>query len=242
MTTAPAPLRRSHGFTLIELLLAMMIFAVVLTAVNGVFFGAMRLWKKTSDVAQRALPVQQTFAALRRDLTGIVVPGGTFAGVLNSSATIQGLNQQDVATEFFTNSGRRLANVPWGDLQAVAYVLRDPTNRTELAGRDLVRIVRRNLLPVLQVEAEEQHLMSGVERIDFSFYDGSSWRTSWNSTNELSPLPTAVKVEIVVAPEPVEAGRVRPSTHALAPLQLVVPILVAAGTNSTTASTTGGGL
>ncbi len=231
---------RSSAFTLIELLLAMTIFAVVLAAVNGVFFGAMRLWKKTTDTAQRGLPVQQTFATLRRDLSGIIPPGGTFAGILNSTASIQGLNQQDVGLEIFTTSGTRRSTLPWGDIQSVAYVLRDPTNRTEYAGRDLVRVLKRNLLPVLQVEAEEQRLMSGVERIDFSFYDGSSWRTSWNSTNDVTPLPKAIKVEIVVAPEPTETGRPRPNTFALAPLQLVVPILVTASTNTATTSTGGG--
>ena len=241
MTCFITSVRCRRAFTLIELLLAMMIFAVVLAAVNTVFFGAMRLWQKTTDSAQRSLPVQQTVATLRRDLTGIVVPGGTFAGFLNSSANIQGLNQQDVGTEIFTTSGSRRSTQPWGDIQSVAYVLRDPTNRTVYAGRDLVRVVKRNLLPVLQAEAEEQWLMSGVERIDFSFYDGTGWRTSWNSTNDITALPTAIKVEIIVAPEPVEAGRARPSSLTQAPLKLVVPILVVASTNSTASAVAGGG-
>ncbi len=233
--------KRPSGFTLIELLLAMVIFAVVLAAINTVFFGTMRLWQKTADSAQRALPEQQTLATLRRDLDGIVVPGGTFAGALNSSATIEGINQQDVGTEIFTTSGGTRTAQPWGDIQRVAYVLRDSTNRTSATGRDLVRVVKRNLLPALDSDAEEQWMMSDVERIDFSFYDGANWRTSWNSTNEVTPLPKAIRVEITVARATPEPGRARASNISAAPLQLVVPVLVAASTNTTaSAGSTGG--
>lgn len=231
----------SPGFTLIELLIAMTIFAVVLAAINTVFFGAMRLWQKTADSSQRALPEQQALATLRRDLAGIVVPGGTFAGVLNSSATIEGINQQDVGTEIFTTSGTLRSTQPWGDIQRVTYVLRDSTNRTSAAGRDLVRVVKRNPLPVLEAEAEEQWMMSGVERIDFSFYDGSNWRISWNSTNEVTPLPKAIRVEITVAQEISNPGGGRIANTSATVLQLVVPVLVAASTNTTSiAGSTGG--
>ncbi len=235
--------KRPSGFTLIELLLAMVIFAMVLAAINAVFFGTMRLWQKTADSAQRAFPEQQTLATLRRDLDGIVVPGGAFAGALDSNATIEGINQQDVGTEIFTTSGNLRSTQPWGDIQRVAYVLRESTNRTSAAGRDLLRVVKRNLLPALDSEAEEQWLMSGVERIDFSFYDGSNWRTSWNSTNEVTPLPQAIRVEITVAQALPESGQARVPNVAAAPLQLVVPVLVAASTNTTaSAESTGGAL
>lgn len=229
------------GFTLIELLLAITIFAVILAAVNTVFFGAMRLWQKTVDSSQRALPEQQALATLRRDLTGIVVPGGTFAGALDSSATIDGINQQDVGTEIFTTSGSIQTLQPWGDIQRVTYVLRDSTNRTSAVGRDLVRVVKRNPLPALEADAEEQWMMSGVERIDFSFYDGSNWRISWNSTNEVTPLPKAIRVEITVAQEISDSDRGRIANTSATVLQLVVPVLVAASTNTPSiAGSTGG--
>ncbi|MSU36720.1 MAG: prepilin-type N-terminal cleavage/methylation domain-containing protein [Pedosphaera sp.] len=233
--------RISSGFTLIELLLAMVIFAVVLAAINTVFLGAMRLWQKTADSSQRALPEQQTLASLRRDLAGIVVPGGTFAGALNTSATIDGINQQDVGTEIFTTSGTLRTTQPWADIQRVAYVLRDSTNRTSAAGQDLVRVVRRNPLPALEAEAEEHWMMSGVERIDFSFYDGSNWRTSWNSTNETTLLPKAIRVEITVAQEISGPGRGRNANTSLTSLQLLVPVLVAASTNTTASAGSAGG-
>jgi type II secretion system protein J len=225
--------KSTRAFTLIELLLAIVIFALILAAVNAVFFGAMKLRQKTADSAFKALPVELTLATLRRDLAGIVMPGGTFAGVLDSAATIQGLNEQNVGTEIFTTSGVFRDPQPWADIQRVAYVLRDPTNRLASVGRDLVRVVRRNLLPLAEEHAEEQRLMSDVSRIDFSFYDGSSWRTSWNSTNEATTLPRAIKVEITVEPDPEPAGQRNTQRLSLTPIQLVVPIMVASVTNST---------
>src|SRR5262249_6789820 len=65
---------RSHAtqslaaFTLLELLIAVSIFAMVLTAINGVFYGAMRLQKSASRTVEASLPLQQTVASLKRDL------------------------------------------------------------------------------------------------------------------------------------------------------------------------------
>ena len=238
---------RRSAFTLIELLLAIVIFSMILAAVNAVFFGAMKLRQKTADSATKAQPLELTLATLRRDLSGIVLPasssnsaaGNTFAGVLDSAAQIQGLTEQNVGTEIFTTSGVFRDTLPWAEIQKIAYVLRDPTNRLSSSGRDLVRIVKRNLLPAAEEQAEEQRLMSDVNRVDFSFYDGSSWRTSWNSTNELTTLPRAIKVEITLEPEPLAPGS-RATTTSRLPIQMVVPIMLASVTNSTATNSTGG--
>jgi type II secretion system protein J len=230
----------SRAFTLIELLLAIVIFSMILAAVNAVFFGAMKLRQKTADSATKAQPLELTLATLRRDLAGIVLPGTNFAGVLDSAAQIQGLTEQNVGTEIFTTSGVFRDNLPWAEIQKIAYVLRDPTNRLSSSGRDLVRIVKRNLLPAAEEQAEEQRLMSDVNRVDFSFYDGSSWRTSWNSTNELTTLPRAIKVEITLESEPPAPGSRATTTASRLPIQMVVPIMLASVTNSTATNSTGG--
>jgi general secretion pathway protein J len=237
---APSSQLFSGAFTLIELLLAIVIFSMILAAVNAVFFGAMKLRQKTADSATKAQPLELTLATLRRDLSGIVLPGTNFAGVLDSAAQIQGLTEQNVGTEIFTTSGVFRDALPWAEIQKIAYVLRDPTNRLSSSGRDLVRIVKRNLLPAAEEQPEEQRLMSDVNRVDFSFYDGSSWRTSWNSTNELTTLPRAIKVEITLEPEPPAPGSRATTTASRLPIQMVVPIMLAAVTNSTATNSTGG--
>ena len=240
----PTPRARhaASGFTLMELLLAIAVSAVVLAAVNGVFFGAMRLRNRTVERIEQSLPLQNALGLIRRDLMGLQRPGGTFAGNLNSAATVTGENETDTGTELYTSTGPLLSDVPWGDVQRVAYILRAPTNRLASPdGRDLVRIVNRNLLPPVQDEPVEQRLLGGVELLEFSFYDGQSWRTTWNSTNETTTLPRAVRVTLTLSPPrdrgdtPVPANRERPA------YQVLVPIVLGPVTNSATATTTTGG-
>lgn len=242
---AAAPLSRKRrsgvAFTLIEMLLAIVIFAMILAAINAVFFGAMKLRQKTADAAARELPLELTMATLRRDLAGIMLPGSTFGGQLDSAAQIQGVTELNVGPEIYTTSGVFRDLLPWAEIQKVAYVLRDATNRTATTGRDLVRVVRRNLLSASEEQAEEQRLLSGVSRIDFSFYDGSGWRTSWNSTNELTTLPQAIRVEITFEPERAPAGA-RPLPVAVrTPVQMVVPVMLASVTNSLSGTEETGG-
>ena len=58
----PSTLQPFNAFTLLELLIAVSIFAMVLTAINGVFYGAMRLQSKSSRAVEESLPAQQTVA------------------------------------------------------------------------------------------------------------------------------------------------------------------------------------
>ena len=78
--------RPRSGFTLLELLLAVAAFALVLAAINGVFYGALRLRNKTVAGFDDSLPLQQTLTMLRHDLANIVVPGGTLSGTLQTTA------------------------------------------------------------------------------------------------------------------------------------------------------------
>ena len=106
-------------------------------------------------------------------------------------------------------------------------------------GFDLIRVVTRNLSPALQEEPIDQWLMTGVEQMQFSFYDGTSWRTSWNSTNETTVLPRAIRVQIQMAlPDASQLSQDRSVRITRSPIELVVPVLVTASTNTTqTAST-----
>lgn len=227
--------RNDAAFTLIELLIATSIFATVFLAINTVFYGAMRLHTSTTRYVEEAQPVNRAAVFLKRDLQNILAPGGTSS---LSGEFISGIISNVVADplsslEFYTSTGVRSEERPWGDIQRVGYTLMNPTNRTGPEGRDLVRVVTRNLLPPGVVELpEEQRLLSGVERLEFYFYDGTGWIDYWDSTvNELA-LPKAVKVRLEMAADP-DTRRVKPL------IQFVVPINIQKVTNST-ASATGG--
>ena len=160
-------LRGMAAFTLLELLLAIAVFAIVLAAINGVFFAALRLRNKTSESFERALPIEQTLAILRKDLASLVIPGGTFGGTLQTSSTATG-SQMDsagrrVSPDFYTATGMVDDNSPFAEVQKVGYFLANPTNQS--SGFELIRVTSRNLLPVNVEELEPQLLLSGVQNM-----------------------------------------------------------------------------
>jgi type II secretion system protein J len=234
---------------LLELLIAMSIFAVVLLAINGVFYAAIRLQRTSARSMEAAVPLQQTLAILKRDLEGIVSPGGALAGPLQPSSastnstdmlpqgggSSAGMGQQG-STIFYTCTGTIDDTSTFGDIQKIAYYLKSAASPTS-GGKDLVRVVSRNLLATNPEQSPEQWLMSGVEQFQFSFFDGATWRDTWDSTvpdpttGQTNSMPSAIKVQIDLAPRLGEPRQ--------APLQLLVPVVVQAPTNQV-ASNSGG--
>ncbi len=226
-----------QAFTLIEVLLAIGIFAIVLVAINTVFYGALRLRAATTRAVDQALPLSQAFAVLRRDLQGAAPPGtnGALAGDFKSG-TIGGTLGvgQNSGLEFYTTSAVINDDAPWGDLQKVSYELRDPAIRTGAAGKDLIRSVTRNLLTTTALEVTEQSLVSGVERMEFLCYNGSDWRETWDPSAGDIGLPSAVRVRILLAAN--NGG----SAANRQPLELLVPLVAQANTNQTQIAGGGG--
>src|SRR5690349_6919461 len=117
----PTPSRSTkHAFTLLELIIAVSIFAMVLAAINGVFYGAMRLQRKSSQAVEESLPLQQTIVLLKRDLQGIVPPGGVLSGAFQSGASsgsTLGSTVPPGSTTFSTCTGVIDETSPWADVQ-----------------------------------------------------------------------------------------------------------------------------
>jgi hypothetical protein len=229
------------------------IFSIVMVAINTVFYSALRLRNKTAEAFDRALPLQRALAVMKRDLANIVAPGGTLSGTLQStilgtapSSSSQTSSNGTPVTAipipgaaesspfFYTSTGALEDTTPWADIQQVSYVLMPPTNGLA-AGKDLVRCVTRNLLPVTTPDPPEQErLLGSVQDIFFLFYDGLQWQNVWDSTQTTNTLPQAIKVLIQLLPD--EGQQLAPP-----PVQLVVPLYVQGRTNQAT-QTSGGGL
>jgi type II secretion system protein J len=232
-----APARnRKPGFTLIEVLLAVAVFAIVLGAINSVFFGALRLRNKTVEAFETALPLEQALAILRKDFEGILLPGGRLSGEFTTTPTglqtSPGFVGERVTPDIHTAVGPVHELARWSDVEKVAYFLAIPTNNASAsAGKELIRQVTRNLLPVNYEEPELQWLMSGLHALRLQYYDGMSWTETWDSATSTN-LPRAVKVQITLAEDQ------RSGLRAPAPIELVVPILVEGPVDS---ATSGGG-
>jgi len=225
-----------QGFTLLEVVLSLAVVAVVLTAISAVFFGALRLHNRTVERFARAVPVEQAITIIRRDLQGIVPPGGLLAGELQSNPTtnvVLTTSGTRVSPDFTTASGQINEQTPYSEVQRVTFLLQPSTNQT--AGFDLVRNVSRDLLPVNQAEAEPQFLLSGVQQVVFQYFDGSTWQSQWDST-VTSNLPVAIRMQILMHSEAPETSNQNP------PIEITTRVMTDMLTNQiATATATGGG-
>ena len=216
-----------RAFTLIELILGVGIMAIVMIAINAVFFSVMRLRERTAGAVDESLPIEQTLAILRRDLQGAMAPSEE--GILSGDFKAGGVNSiglgQPVDIELYTTSGVLREDEPWGEVQKVTYHLRLPGDRRS-SGQDLVRSVTRNLLATITPQPEEQWMMGGVESIRFSCYDGAAWQDTWDSTITTN-LPTAVRVRILLTNPGGNTGTPRP-------IEMLVPIDSQSRTNQYT--------
>lgn len=209
----------SEGFTLLEMLVATAVAAIVLLVINGTFFGALRLHNTTHDRLDHDLVMQRALGFVRRDIAGLMQPGGILSGQLVTDDT--GTLDSDVSGErlspdLYTTTGVVDGWNPFSEAQIVAYYL-TPDN-DGLNTKSLVRVVSRNLLPVQYDTAEQQVLLSGVSAGYMEFYDGTGWTDVWDST-VTSSLPVAVKFSLTLVPD-------EPGQPASAPVELVVPVPV----------------
>ncbi len=218
------------AFTLIEVLLAVGIFAIVLFAINTVFFSALKLEHATSRAVDARAPLNQAFAMLRHDLQGAVQPMTNSTLLPRNFITggrSSGLGSSQVGSlEFYTTTGVIGDDAPWSDLQKVRYGLVAAADRTTAKGQDLVRVITRNVLATTTTEEDEQFLMSDVESVEFLCYNGTDWRKTWDTSAGDVGLPQAVKVRVQLATENQSAKISRE------PLELLVPITTVLLTNS----------
>jgi len=223
-----------HAFTLIEMVLAIGVASIVLIAVNTVLFASLRLRDTTADTVDAATPVDAAVTFIRRDLECVVTPTNGTSKVLSGDFRAGNVSSagvpEPVAVEMFTATGALSANAPWGDIQRVTYELKQPTDRNA-TGKDLFRSVVRNLLTITTPEVEDQLMLSGVQNIKFSCFDGAQWQDTWDTTGVTSTytnLPLAVRVDIQMAGN--DAANAQP-------IELVVPIDAQTRTNATVTMT-----
>lgn len=221
----------ARAFTLIEVLLALAVSAIVLAAISGVFYSAVRLRERTTALLDDAAPLHHALVLLRRDLQGALPPGGVTVGDFKSGLLNTG-SAQGFGLQFYTTTGVINENAPWGDIQEVTYQLRDAADRNHALGRDLIRTVTRNLLATTVLNSDEQWLMGNIQSLEFACFDGLDWRDAWDTSAGNTNLPIAIRVRIQLATD------LEVDTRNQQPIELIVPVVTQSRTNQT--STTGG--
>jgi type II secretory pathway component PulJ len=217
-----------------EVMLALGVSAVVLAAIGGVFFSAIRLRDRTAAMLDETAPLYGALAILRRDLQGALPPGAATvptAGDFKTDPQGGGVSAAH-RLQVYTSTGVLNENDPWSDVQQVVYELRD-ANGGRQNGKELVRLVSRNTLTAGTQEATETHLMDNVQSLEFACFDGFEWSDSWDTSFSNTNLPVAVRIRLRLA------GDNNSNARAQEPYELVVPLVSQSRTNQPSSSTGG---
>jgi len=208
-------LRGLRGFTLLELLVATAAAAVVLSAIFAVFSKAIHLRDNATERTRDSRVKNHVANVIRNDLRSARIAGKKLAISLTGSRESK---EGDFPgyLRFTTTSAVDEPAVIGSEVQEVQYyIIRDPNAVSRNAGL-LVRTADRNLLAPVREKPNEDPLLAGIESMEVTFYDGNSWKDSWEVTEEDRTLPQAIRVRLQPAGELIR-GR-KP-----APIEIVVP-------------------
>lgn len=189
-----------HAFTLIEVLFATVAFAIVLAAINTVFYGALRMRERSDERFKTIRPQFQALEIVKQDLRATFYSEGFRADRFWCEPST-GLSVAADQLQFFCTTGTTSELTPWPDVQQIEYYLAptlDPRKSPQTL--DLVRAVTRNFLITTVQPPIEQRLASGITGFQLSFYDGEIWQETWDSEIQDPVLPKAVQIYLEFAP------------------------------------------
>jgi len=177
-----------RGFTLIEITLAMGIIAVL----GGALFAAMRAATMASSHATASvIPARQAELALdfiRQDLQNAQTPGGLFAG------NFEGYQSPpfDDLQFYGTSNGPQHPDCN-GEIKQIEITAYTPAGSSTPC---LVRRVMRNLTAQTPPNPDEEILCRNVALFSVEYFNGSTWVTTWDSTQEDNTIPAAVQITL----------------------------------------------
>ena len=182
-----------------ELLIATAACAVVLAAIFGVFSRAIHLRDNATERTREARTRNHAVNVIRNDLRNAWISGkisdDKLAIVLKGSRDTQQGGFPGYL-KFTTTSAVDQPNEIGSEVQQVEYyIVTDAAVPDRNAGL-LVRTVDRNLLAPTREKPSEEALLPGIASMEVSFYDGDSWKDSWEVTEDDPTVPQAIRVRL----------------------------------------------
>lgn len=213
-------MRRQPGFTLLEVLVALSMVCILSLSLYASLRVAFKAREAAANVVAPGRAVGVAMDLIRQDLENALAPtviAPTGGGGAVVSAT-PGASLTPVLIGAFVgetdNSGAVL------DFYCMGHGYGDTTDPTQAGGvrhvelaletaqgeadSSLVRRVWRNVMPSpgQEPDPEVEVLCRGVKSLALSYYDGTAWSDSWDSTAQDNAVPTAVQVTLEVAAPP----------------------------------------
>lgn len=123
-----------------------------------------------------------------------------------------------------------------GEIKQVQLQVYQPQGSSDLC---LVRDVISNLLADIQPEPDEEIICRHVVAFNLSYFDGTQWYETWDSTQQGNVIPYAVQVTLDVLPPGAAKGTKPIHFVRIFPLSCATQSTTATGTTGSTGSTGG---
>jgi prepilin-type N-terminal cleavage/methylation domain-containing protein len=189
-------IRRRTGFTLLELLIGMAMAVLIAAVLTECMFTAFHAQAAITRSVDANRTIDWAMHRLTADL-GDTVPAQSGTGK-TLAGPFQGNNQSLTFYACGQEPGGSIE--PGADVQGNVRMIQfsvqqGPGN----SGMELIRQVTTNLLSTAQVTPMTQVLCDHVQSFTISYFDGTNWDTSWDSTQTqpANDLPMAVQLVLV---------------------------------------------
>ena len=223
----PPALRRA--FTLIELVLALALTVSVAAILSGAMFTVFHAKNSINEALDQSRAGGNGADILPQELANCLPPTPSTTTTIRVSLTSAGTTGSLIgpfeglsdSVDFFTSGPEPKADLQ-PDVREVQYeLLTDPDG-----GQMLVRHVFTNPLATVTTQPPDVIVCHNVLSFALSYYDGTNWNDTWDSTQKSNALPLAVQITLELTPRhPNELTRL--DTR-------MVPVICAVATSSTT--------
>lgn len=188
---------RHRGFTIAEVLIAILITGIVAGVVYSSYIGGIRIILSAQRDMDRTSMGRIVLDRLATDFSGAFLRAGkewlVFVGVDTGGGEAGG---SDTVTFISANHRRSERDAHESTLSEVSWSL-DPGAKGEL-------FITRREDPTLDEDpfsgGETRVVGEGISGLDFEYFDGESWTSSWDSREE-DLLPLAVRATLVLRTE-----------------------------------------
>lgn len=176
----------NKGFTLLEVLVAIALASLLMVSIYGVFSTGSAAKEQVEKQASALHLARVLSTRLGRELLGLSLdtpPGKSILSGGNNS-------QREPWIEFLTSSsGGDLPGMRW-----LSYRLGPDQDQRLTLWRADKGLNDAN-------GATEERLAQKIDKLTFSFFDGTNWRNEWNSSTDGRPILVKVAIELSDMPD-----------------------------------------